>query len=106
MTVGQELISEIVRRTTAVTNPERILLFGSAVAGEMSPDSDVDLLILEASPGNTRQECVRIRNALRGLGIPFDVIVMKTERFEETKDVVGGMAYPANRYGKVIYEVT
>ena len=30
--------------------------------------------------------------------------VMATERFEETKHVIGGIAYPANKYGKVIYE--
>jgi hypothetical protein len=33
-----------------------------------------------------------------------DLIVMRTERFEETKSVIGGVAYPANKYGKVIYE--
>ena len=42
--------------------------------------------------------------ALRGLGYPFDIILMTRERFEETKDVVGGIAYPASRKGKVIYE--
>ena len=39
-----------------------------------------------------------------GLGYPFDIIVMAVERFEESKDVIGGIAYPANKYGKVIYE--
>jgi len=34
----------------------------------------------------------------------FDIIVMATERFEESKGVIGGIAYPANKYGKVIYE--
>ena len=29
---------------------------------------------------------------------------MPTERFEESKDVIGGLAYPARKYGKVIYE--
>jgi hypothetical protein len=29
---------------------------------------------------------------------------MKSERFEETRDVIGGIAWPAARYGKVIYE--
>ena len=30
----------------------------------------------------------------------------RTQRFEETKDVVGGISYPASRYGKVVYDVT
>jgi hypothetical protein len=35
---------------------------------------------------------------------PVDVIVMRTERFERTKRFTGGIAYPANKYGRVIYE--
>ena len=42
--------------------------------------------------------------ALRSVGMPLDVIVMRTDRFEETKNVVGGIAYPANKYGRVIYK--
>jgi hypothetical protein len=29
---------------------------------------------------------------------------MATERFDESKGVIGGIAFPANKYGKVIYE--
>jgi hypothetical protein len=47
---------------------------------------------------------LRLRRALRGVGMPLDVIVMRTERFEETENVVGGLAYPANKYGRVICE--
>jgi predicted nucleotidyltransferase len=70
----------------------------------MGRDSDIDLLILESSPENTRKESTRIRETLRGLGFPFDVIVMSTEWFEDSKNVIGGIAYPAHKYGKVIYE--
>ena len=96
--------NEIVRRVLGVAQPERIILFGSAAAGQMNRDSDIDLLVLEPAPQNTRRESVRIGDALRGLGFPFDVIVMATERFEETKGLIGGIAYPANKTGKVIYE--
>ena len=37
-------------------------------------------------------------------GIRFDVIVMRTERFERTKRWIGGIAYPANKHGLVIYD--
>jgi hypothetical protein len=43
---------------------------------------------------------------LGDLGIPVDVFAMTPERFEETKGVIGGLAYPANKFGKVIYEAT
>ena len=104
MVINQELVSEIVKRVLGVAEARRIILFGSATTGEMSKDSDIDLLVLESAPGDTREESVRIRQAVRGLGYPFDIIVMAAERFEESKNVVGGIAYPANKYGKVIYE--
>ena len=103
MGINQKLIEEIVRRVLGATRVERIILFGSAATGNMSSDSDIDLLVLEASPGDIRQEMISVRTALRGLGFPFDVLVMPTEQFEESKDVVGGIAYPANKYGRVIY---
>jgi predicted nucleotidyltransferase len=104
MGVDEELRQEIVRRILSVAKPDRIILFGSAAAGGMTRDSDIDLLILEQSPGNTRQESLRVRRTLRGLGFPFDVVVMATPRFDESKNVIGGIAYPANKYGRVIYE--
>ena len=104
MGISHTLIAEIVRRIREVTQPQRIILFGSAATGQMTEDSDIDLLVLEPTPVDPRQESVLIRQAVRGLGYPFDIIVMATDRFEETKDVIGGIAYPANKYGRVIYE--
>ncbi len=104
MGINQTLVDEIVKRILGVAGPQRIILFGSAATAEMTKDSNIDLLVLESAPDDTRKESVRIRQAIRGLGYPFDIIVMATERFEESKNVVGGIAYPANKYGKVIYE--
>jgi predicted nucleotidyltransferase len=104
MGISPTLVREIVERILDAAQPQRIILFGSAATGQMTQDSDIDLLVLESAPGNTRAESARIRQAVRGLGYPFDIIVMAVERFEESKDVVGGIAYPAHKYGKVIYE--
>ncbi len=104
MGIDEGLVREIVRRLTAIAEPERIVLFGSAAAGQMTRDSDVDLLVVQGAADDPRREAVRLRAALRGLGRPFDVIVMSTEAFEESKGVIGGIAYPAHKYGEVIYE--
>jgi predicted nucleotidyltransferase len=104
MGIDERLAGEIVKRVLTVSRPERIILFGSAASGQMTRDSDVDLLILEKSPRDSREESVRVGDALRGLGVPFDVIVMATARFEETKNLIGGIAYPACKYGRVLYE--
>ena len=104
MAVDQALAREIVRRVVAVAEPARIILFGSAATGEMTGDSDIDLLVLVGDLPDPLAESVRIRRALRGLGYAFDVIVMDRESFEESKDVIGGIAYPAHRQGRVLYE--
>jgi predicted nucleotidyltransferase len=104
MGVDEQIIQEIIRRILSVTQPDKIILFGSAATGEMTRDSDIDLLIVESAPDHPRKEGVRIRSSLRGLGFPFDVIVITTEWFEASKNVIGGIAYPANKYGKVIYD--
>lgn len=105
MGIDQKLLGEIIRRILSVTRPERIILFGSAATDRMSRDSDIDLLILEDNPGNVRKKRVSIGDSLRGLGYPFDIIIMATERFEESKQVIGGIAYPVNKYGRVVYAV-
>ncbi len=97
---------KIVRRILQVTQPRRIILFGSAALGAMDKDSDVDLLVLEDNGGDPREVSLRIRTALMDLALPFDVLVMPASRFEETKEVIGGIAYPANKYGQVLYEDT
>jgi predicted nucleotidyltransferase len=104
MTVDDKLIAALIKRILAVAKPQRIILFGSAATGTMTDDSDIDLLVLEHDFGDPRAESTRLRRALGSLGIPADVFAMTPERFDETKDVFGGLAYPAHKYGRVIYE--
>ena len=104
MGIDEGLAREIVGRILSVATPTRIVVFGSAARGHVTTDSDIDLLVLQDGTCDLRAERARIRQVLRGLERPFDIIVMATERFEETKDIVGGVAYPASRHGTVVYE--
>ena len=104
MGIDDTMVREIVRRLLGVVHPDRIILFGSAANGPMSLDSDIDLLVVAPASSNTLDERARFYKALRGLGFPFDVFIIGTERFEETKNIFGGIAYPANKYGRIIYE--
>ena len=106
MEVDNELVAKAVNRILSIARPERIILFGSAASGEMTADSDLDLLVIEREFTSQRQENLRLRSALADLGVPVDIFAMTPERFAETKEVFGGLAYPANKYGKVVYEAT
>jgi len=104
MTVPDETLRHIVARIVQVACPDRVILFGSAAAGNMTVDSDIDLLVVESQVSSTRQESLRLRAVLEAVPLPIDVIVMSRERFDETKNVIGGIAYPAHKYGRVLYE--
>lgn len=104
MGIEQSLIDEIVRRVNSAVSAERIILFGSAATGQMTRDSDIDLLIVEESVSSRDDHWLRVQENLMELKYPFDIMIMARERFEETKGVIGGIAYPANKHGRVIYE--
>jgi predicted nucleotidyltransferase len=104
MGIDEQIVQKIVRCILSVAAPDKIILFGSAATGEMTRDSDIDLLIVEPDIPDRRSEYVRIRRALSDIQFPFDILFITTQWFEESKDIVGGIAYPANKYGKVIYD--
>src|SRR5215813_546333 len=81
----------------------RIILYGSRARGTTSPESDFDLLVVETDPVSKREEMQRWRRAVHDLPYAGDVWVMGEQEFEETKNVIGGHAYPAHKYGVVLY---
>jgi uncharacterized protein len=104
MGVDESLLGEIVRRVLSVARPDRIILFGSAATGQMTKDSDIDLLVVAPAPKNRHEERLKIADAIGDIEYPVDVILIASERFEATKDIIGGIAYPAHKYGRVLYE--
>ncbi len=84
----------------------KIILFGSRARGDARPDSDFDLLVVVT--GSTPEETASYRaslfRAFRGSGVVVEPWVMAEEEFEETKSVIGGLAYPASKEGVVLYE--
>jgi uncharacterized protein len=71
MGIDEQTVHEIVRRVLSATKPDKIILFGSAATGQMTRDSDIDLLIVEPDTSDQRSEYVRIIKALWDLRYPF-----------------------------------
>ena len=72
--------------------------------GRITGDSDIDLLIVEPAPKNRHEESVAIAAAIGDVHFPVDVKIIASERFEATKNIIGGIAYPAHKYDRVLYE--
>ena len=84
----------------------QIILYGSRTQGWGRPDSDFDLLVVAADPVVKRDERQRLRAYLTDVPYEVDVWVMGEMAFEETKEVIGGLAFPVHKYGVVLHEAS
>ena len=84
----QGVLNELIRRICQVTQPRRILLFGSAVRDQIGKDSDVDLLVIVRGLVHRRALAQEIYRNLHGVSLPVDVIVATEEDVEQYGDSV------------------
>ena len=106
MTALEKKIAEMVRRIAEGFAPEKIILFGSHARGDARGESDVDLLVLFSEVENPRERAAELYTALIGCGVPKDIVVSTTGRFERYRNVVNTVYWPAAREGRVLYERT
>jgi len=85
----------------AASSPSRVVLFGSHARGTAHANSDLDLLVIEDEVENTYQETARLRRALRGLGVPVDIIVISEAEAAEPRSLV---VIEGLREGVVLHE--
>lgn len=98
-----KLVETAVGRIVAALKPLRIILFGSAARNAMTADSDLDFLVVMPDGTHRRQAARTALQALMGLGIPKDVVVVT----ESDIDTLGGnpslVIAPALAEGKELY---
>ncbi|MFZ5912103.1 MAG: nucleotidyltransferase domain-containing protein [Chloroflexota bacterium] len=98
-----QTLQEVTRRIVRVAKPSRVLLFGSAVSGRMTKDSDLDVLVVVDGPVHRRRMALEIYHSLRGVGIAVDVVVATEEDVRKYGQRAGTILQPALREGRVIY---
>ena len=100
-----ESVRAVIQQVVALTGPDMIYLFGSRARGDHDPDSDLDLFLVVPDPvGNRRRRENELRRLFPGSSLAVDPWIMGRQEFEETKNVVGGLAYPATHEGILVYE--
>jgi predicted nucleotidyltransferase len=102
-TLGEETLQEIIRRIVQVAQPEKIILFGSAVRGKMGPNSDVDLLVIKRGEFHQGHLTGEIYMSLHGVGQAVDVILVTPEQVERYRNTHCLVIAPALREGKEVY---
>jgi len=102
--VDESVLQQIVERLTVALEPDKIILFGSRARGDAQPDSDFDLLIVKDSTDAPSRRMVRAHAALRGLGVPLDILWSTPEEIEEWSGAQNYVTTRAMREGRVLYE--
>ena len=102
--VTMEDIQKVVKRIIEAANPRKIILFGSYARGEETPDSDVDIMVIEDTVKHQGMEMVRLRKAAGRIapGVGIDIMVYATEK--TLNPVPGTVLYWALSKGKILYE--
>jgi len=103
MEVQQEQLDEIVRRIVDAVHPERIILFGSAVRGDMNAESDVDVLVVMPEGTNRRRIAAFLHTQLFGIPLSVDIMVTTPSLLEEHKDNIGMIYQTILAEGRVLY---
>jgi predicted nucleotidyltransferase len=98
-----QIIESITQRIVETVNPLRIILFGSAVKGEMGPNSDLDMLVVMPSGTHRRNTARSIYRNLIGIGFAVDIVVITEGDIEKHKHNNGMVIKPALEEGQLLY---
>ena len=106
--VDDKLLRRMVTAIVDAADPEQVILFGSRARGDARPDSDVDLVVIEAEPfGPDRDrlaEINRLMRALGGISVATDILVYSRDEVEYWRDSLNNVLARALREGRVLYE--
>lgn len=97
-------LAGVIGRLVAALRPERIYVFGSYAKGMVTPDSDVDLLVVV--PQSDLPPHRRDQLAYQAAGehhLPIDILVITSQEFERQRQGVSSLAATVLREGRVLY---
>lgn len=84
-------------------HPDKVILFGSRARQDFGEASDYDLLIIKTGLKHPRRELKRLYSRISGIGVPADLILVETKRFEDLKDNPYMIFHEVNIEGRTIY---
>ena len=83
--------------------PDKIILFGSAARGEITPDSDVDFLIIKKETPLYGADRIRELSRVIDRNIPVDFLIYRPEEFNKRLRMGDPFLKTILKEGKVLY---
>jgi predicted nucleotidyltransferase len=99
--IDESTIQKAVELLQQAAPGSTVIVFGSCARGEVTDDSDLDVLVIEPEVASRLEETIRLRDVLRPLRIPVDVLVVSRETFEYWADTPNTVFNEAVREGRV-----
>ncbi len=99
----EKTVNRLVQEILKYTKPLSIWLFGSAVEGRMTENSDIDLLIVVPEGTPKRKTAQTLYLNITGFGRPFDIIVATEKELESFKENIGLIYKDVLEKGEKIY---
>ncbi len=102
MTIDNQYIFNAI---TTKIKPNKLILFGSQATDKASKDSDIDLLFIFDKIESKIKEKRKIREAMKDIAMPKDIIVATKEEFDFYKNQTGSIFKEANEKGIVLWSI-
>jgi predicted nucleotidyltransferase len=83
--------------------PEKIIMFGSTVNGQLGLDSDVDLLVIKKDTPLYGADRIRELSRIIDRNIPVDFLVYRPEEFQKRLEMGDPFLKAVLKEGKVLY---
>lgn len=95
----QQIINELVKNY----QPEKVILFGSRVAGKTHKDSDVDLVVIKQTNKNFYDRIEEASGSVDHI-LPIDIIVYTPEEFKKMSRESWFVKKEIIAKGRVVYD--
>jgi len=99
----EDQLNALVACIVDAVHPLQVVLFGSAARGEMTPDSDLDILVVMPDGTHRRKTAQHLYQVIQGITIPYDIVVATPSDLERHRDNVGLVYYTIIKEGKTLY---
>ena len=97
----KSFVDEVIKRF----NPEGVILFGSHASGDVTSDSDVDILLVMDFKSRPHQQAFEIRRTIKR-SFPLDLLVRRPADIDRRLRLGDFFIKKIMQEGKVLYERT
>lgn len=101
----QHNIEQVLDQIVSLANPTRVILFGSAAKGDITPNSDLDFLVVIPNSRNRENVVDCLNKGVRRKAMPCDFLVVTASALKRTRANAGLIYGEIIKTGREIYAV-